>query len=66
MNTGLFSYIENLRIELYNRIEQASNTEKESHTLAMNSYGAGYDAGFTNGLRITLGLLNGSVDFENT
>ena len=35
-------------------LEHAETEAKESHKLAMNSYGAGYDRGFADGLKRAL------------
>lgn len=40
-----------LEMELGEEIMQAEEDAAESHKMAMNSYGAGYDAGYLAGLR---------------
>lgn len=43
--------IDDFRVELDQRITEASDEAKESSMASMNSYGAGYDAGFVAALR---------------
>lgn len=42
---------------LGDQIQAANDTRQESHSFAPNSYGAGYDQGFYDGLREALGKL---------
>ena len=41
---------------LEDEIEEAEETAKESHEQAMNSYGAGHDRGYVEGLKMALVL----------
>jgi hypothetical protein len=47
-----------LLLELDNRIGWAEEEARESHKVAMNSYGAGYDRGFAEALKEIRNLVN--------
>lgn len=53
--------IDELRAELAERIPDAAQEAQASHRTAMNSYGAGYDAGFVAALREISALLEGET-----
>lgn len=44
--------------ELDERITDAERDVRESHKIAMNSYGAGYDRGFVSALREIRNMIN--------
>jgi hypothetical protein len=50
--------IEALLSELSERIDDAARDAADSHKAAMNSYGAGYDAGFVAALREIRDFIN--------
>ena len=47
--------------EIEDEIITASDEAKESASVAMNSYGAGYDAGFRDGLERARAILEGQT-----
>jgi len=53
---------EEIILELQERIIQAKAESAESHKIAMNSYGAGYDCGFLEGLCTALTLFQGDQE----
>jgi hypothetical protein len=50
--------IDEIRAELAERIDAAADESDASHKAAMNSYGAGYDAGFVAALRELRDFIN--------
>lgn len=54
----------NLINEIEELLEVARETANESHKLAMNSYGAGYDSGYKDGLQRALDILHGIYDIN--
>ena len=50
--------MEQLEIALKDEINRARTEADESHKAAMNSYGAGYDAGYRDGLSRALQMLH--------
>ncbi len=54
--------IQELYERLNERIVEANQDAKESHKMAMNSYGAGYDCGWRDALNVVLNTINGEED----
>jgi hypothetical protein len=54
--------IEEVREWLDDRLPQANQEAAESHKVAMNSYGAGYDCGYRDALKEVLNLINGEPE----
>lgn len=53
--------IADLRAEIDERLDDAAREAAESHKIAPNSYGAGYDAGFAAALRELRDRINGET-----
>lgn len=45
--------------ELHERLDDAEREARESHKVAMNSYGAGYDRGFADAIKEILTSITG-------
>jgi hypothetical protein len=56
--------IQELREKLDERLVVANQEAADSHRVAMNSYGAGYDCGYRDALKQCLNTINGEE--ENT
>jgi len=54
--------VQELRARLDEAMVQANRDAKDSHSVAPNSYGAGYDCGWRDALKTVLNTINGEED----